>query len=140
MGSTTKVLACAFLLLVVAYAEAEPSAKSAPARLSTVGAFAFGGVGIAGITSSGEKDFRTILADSSALPQFEQVFAAGNLQAKAYALVGIRRLNRDRYNELSEPLRETTQQVTIFRGCIMSHEPFSSLLKSIDAGDYDARE
>jgi hypothetical protein len=109
-------------------------------RLSHVAIFAFGGVGFAGVTSEGEKDFRTVLARRSALPQFEQVFATGNLQAKAYALIGIRRYDLRRYNELSAPMHDLPQKITVFRGCIGSHEPFYSLLKSIDAGDYDPKK
>ncbi len=135
-----KILAGVLLLLATAVAQAKQSPVRPVERLSKVGVFAFGGIGFAGITSEGEKDFRTILASSSALSQFEQLFATGNLQAKAYALVGIRRLDLARYNELSAPLQEIPQRVTIFQGCVMSHVPFSSLLKSIGVGNYDAKK
>lgn len=140
MGMKIKPLVVIFLLFISALAQAETPADPTLDRLSKVSAFAFGGVGFAGVTSEGEKDYRAIMAHPSALETFEKLFATGNLQAKAYALVGIRRLDLRRYNELSAPLRGITQKVTVFRGCLMSHEPFASLTKSIDAGDYDAKK
>jgi hypothetical protein len=67
-------------------------------RLATVSAFAFGAVGFAGVTSKGEIDFRFILSRSEpiALAAFEKLFVAGNFQAKAYALAGIKKLNSNR--------------------------------------------
>ena len=140
MGAKIKLLTAVFLLIAGVLAQAETPVDPTLDRLSHVSIFAFGGVGIAGVTSEGEKDFRTVLARPSALPQFEQVFATGNLQAKAYALIGIRRFDLHRYNELSVPLRNISQKVTVFRGCLGSHEPFSSLLQNIDAGHYDAKK
>ena len=140
MSAKIKALAGAFLILAAVSMHAKESNDAVLARFSKVGAFAFGGIGFAGVTSEGEKDFRNILASSSAQAQFEQLYATGNLQAKAYALVGIRRLDMRRYNELSTPLRDISQPVTVFRRCIMSHELFSSLLKSIDDGAYDVKK
>lgn len=140
MGAKIKLLTAVFLMVANGIAHAETPVDPTLDRLSHAAIFAFGGVGIAGVTSEGEKDFRTVLTRPSALPQFEQVFATGNLQAKAYALIGIRRLDLHRYNELSAPLHNLSQKVTVFRGCIGSHEPFSSLLKSIDAGNYDPKK
>jgi hypothetical protein len=66
-------------------------------RLSKVERFAFGPTGYAGVTSEGEKDFRAVLGRSSALTDFEKLFAEGNIQAKSYALVGIRKLSQNAF-------------------------------------------
>ena len=105
-------------------------------RLSKVELFAFGGTGYAGVTSPGEKDFRTVLARSSALTDFEKLFAEGNLQAKSYALVGIHKLNPTRFNELARPLRDSKESVSTMKGCIVSHESFAFILKQIESGKY----
>jgi len=69
----------------------------------------------------------------------KNLFATGNTQAKAYALVGIRDLDVNRYNNLVAPQHGVTQTVTVQYGCIISHVPFSSIVKQIDAGAYDKK-
>jgi hypothetical protein len=105
-------------------------------HLSKVEQFAFGPTGYAGVTSAGEKDFRTVLNRNSALTDFEKLFVEGNLQAKSYALVGIYKLNATRFKELARPLRDSKESVTTMEGCIISHEPFAFILKQIESGKY----
>lgn len=105
-------------------------------RLSKVERFAFGPTGYAGVTSAGEKDFRTLLGRSSALTDFEKLFAKGNLQAKSYALVGIHKLDPTRFGQLARPLRDSKDRVATMKGCIISHEPFAFILKQIESGKY----
>lgn len=69
-------------------------------RLSKVERFAFGRIGFAAVISSGEKDYKTVLARSTALADFEKLFEVGNIQTKCYALVGIHKLNPTQFNEL----------------------------------------
>lgn len=139
MGTERKLLVV-ICLLFTAFAQAETPVDPVLDRLSKVGVFAFGGVGFAGVTSEGEKDYRAIMARPSALATFEQLFATGNAQAKAYALVGIRILDVQRFNELSKPLREVPSTITIQNGCLMSHVLFSAVLKGIDAGNYSDKK
>jgi hypothetical protein len=105
-------------------------------RLAKVERFAFGPTGYAGVTSAGEKDFRTVLGRSSAVTDFEKLFAEGNIQAKSYALVGIHKLSPTRFNELARQLRGSKERVTTMEGCIVSDEPFTYILKQIEAGKY----
>ena len=105
-------------------------------RLSKVKQFAFGPTGYAGVTSAGEKDFRTVLGRSSALTDFEKLFGEGNLQAKSYALIGIHKLNPTRFKELARPLLDSKERVTTMKGCIISGEPFAFILKQIESGKY----
>jgi hypothetical protein len=46
-------------------------------RLAKVDIFAFGGIGYAGMTSPGEKDYRLILSRTSAEADFERLFLVG---------------------------------------------------------------
>jgi hypothetical protein len=105
-------------------------------RLAKVGRFAFGPTGNAGVISPGEKDYGTVLATSTALADFEKLFTEGNVQAKCYALVGIRKLDPSRFKRLAQPLTESSETVTTLHGCIVSHAPVAEVLQQIAAGKY----
>jgi len=105
-------------------------------RLSKVGRFAFGPTGNAAVISTGEKDYRTVLETSTALADFEKLFAEGNVQAKCYALVGIRKLDPTPFKHLAQPLTESSETVTTMHGCIVSHAPVAEVLQQIAAGKY----
>jgi len=105
-------------------------------RLSKVEQFAFGPTGWLGVTSAGEKDFRTVIARSSVLTDFENLFAEGNIQAKSYALVGIHKLNPTRFKELASAVRDSKERVTTVSGCIIWHEPVARILQQIESGKY----
>jgi hypothetical protein len=71
------------------------------ARLSKVERFAIGGVGFAGMMSQGEKDYRSIMGSDSALDGMRELYRTGNLQAKAYALLGIHALDHKAFGSMS---------------------------------------
>jgi hypothetical protein len=98
--------------------------------------FAFGGVGYSGATSLGEKDYRAILARSSAIADFERIYSSGNLQAKCYALVGLRKLNPQRFKDLAQSLRNSKEQVATMHGCIIGQETLGAIIKQIESGKY----
>jgi hypothetical protein len=77
-----------------------------------------------------------ILSRSTALSDFEKLFAVGNAEAKCYALAGVRTLDLNRFEELSRPLRDSKQEVVTMNGCIVSRELFGTILKRIEAGQY----
>jgi len=108
-------------------------------RLANVDKFAFGGVGFGGVNSQGENDFRVILARTSARADFERLFAAGNIQAKCYALVALHDLDNRKFAELSSPLRNSNAQVRIMSGCIVSQQALSSVIARIEAGVFSLR-
>jgi hypothetical protein len=123
-------------LLFSAAAQSAQSVDTAFERLAKVGIFAFGGIGYAGVTSSGEKDYRAILARPSAMADFEKLYLSSSPQAKCYALVGIRKLNPQRFEELTESLRGSKEKVTTMHGCIVSSEPLGAVIKQIESGEY----
>ncbi len=123
-------------LLFSGVPQATQSVDTAFERLAKVEIFAFGGVGYAGVPSSGEKDYRTILAGPSALADSDRLYSSGNLQAKCYALVGIRKLNPQRFTELAQSLRGSKEQVATMHGCIMSQELLGVILKQIESDKY----
>lgn len=129
------------LILVISLAlasivHAADSTDTVLDRLAKVERFSFGGVGFAGIISPGEKDFRVILSRPSAKADFEKLLIIGNPQAKAYALVGMRVLDRKHFEQISRPLRNSTEEVVMESGCIVHQETFSTVLKQIDTGQY----
>lgn len=105
-------------------------------RLSKVERFAFGHTGFAGVISVGEKDYKTVLARSTALTDFEKLFAEGNVQAKCYALVGIHKLNPTRFKQLTQPLADSNENVAIMEGCIVLQVPLAKVIKQIATGKY----
>ncbi len=105
-------------------------------RLTKVGIFAFGGVGFAGATSQGERDYQSILSRPSAMADFESLFSSGNITAKCYALVAMRRLSPRRFRELAQPLRNSKADVATMHGCVMSREPLRLIINQIESGSY----
>src|SRR5438445_6329029 len=97
----------AAVLLTASGAQTRDSFAGAFDRLAKVDVFALGLVSFGAQISQGEKDFELIRARPTALADFERLFAVGNPQAKAYALVGIRRINPERYTRLAQPLRSS---------------------------------
>jgi hypothetical protein len=123
-------------LLFSAFPQATQPVDATFERLAKVERFAFGGVGYAGVISPGEKDYRVILARPSALADFERLYLSGNLQAKCYALVAIRKLNPQRFKELTQSSRTLKEQVATVHGCIISQEPLGDIIREIESGKY----
>jgi hypothetical protein len=123
-------------LVVVGAVRSEENSNTVVDRLAKVELFAFGGVGFVGVTSPGEKDYRLLLSSPSAEADFEKVFASGNLQAKCYALVGIRRLNPERFKTLSASLRSSQAKVSTMHGCTMFRRTAADLVELIETGYY----
>ncbi len=135
---TMKSWIIAALLLTVAVAQAAEPFETTFNRLVKVEHFAFGGTGFAGQISQGQKDYELILSRPSALADFERLYTVGNPQAKAYALVGIRKINPERFQQLAQPLRGSQEKVVTMGGCIVSHEVFAGVIRNIESGNYDS--
>jgi len=60
-----------FLLLATVMMQGQARPDSTLDQFAQTGVFAFGGVGFAGLTSQGEKDYQLIMAGSTALAEFE---------------------------------------------------------------------
>lgn len=129
-----QIVKASVFLLVAGFLAAETPTDPVLNRLAHVDHFAFGGVGFAGVTSQGEKDYRLILARPSALADFEKLFEAGNIQAKCYALIAIHDLDQRKFAELSLPLRQSKDKVKVMSGCIVSQQALSSVIARVDAG------
>ena len=126
----------AALLFAANVPQPQKPADQALEHLAKIDRFAFGGVGYAGTTSEGEKDYNLILAGPSAEADFEKLYSIGNLQAKCYALVGLRKLDRERFEELATSLQTSTRDVLTQSGCLVFPQPLRLIVDSIRAGVY----
>jgi hypothetical protein len=108
-------------------------------RIAIAKVYAFGGIGYAGTTSEGEVDFRIVMAQPPevALDAFEKLYATDNPQTKAYALAGIRKLGKGKFEELRLSLRTSGPQVQIEEGCIISEHSLKEIADRLESGGYD---
>jgi hypothetical protein len=125
------------LLLMSTSVKAQKSFPDALQEIATVKVFAFGGIGFAGRTSDGETDFRIILAQprDTAL---DALYRADNPQAKAYALAGIYRIDKDAFKSLRTSWHGSGLTVRTEEGCIVSEESLQKIADQLNAGKYDA--
>ena len=105
---------------------ATSSENSAARDLAAAKSLAFGGVGVAGLMSEGERNLRTVLKRPDATP-------AGTL----YILVGLRRCDRAAYQKVFDSLARRNDDVEVVRGCMISKEPFRQVLSQIQDGRFD---
>jgi len=94
--------------------------------------FAFGGVGFAGITSEGEKDFHRVLTEPNPIGLFAWVAGHGKPAARIYALVGLYRLDRATYEALKASVKGLS--VPTMSGCIGGLITGEEALRNIERG------
>jgi len=116
--------------------EAAPE-NSAARELAAAKSFAFGGVGVAGLMSAGERNLRTVLQGQDASQQLQAAFAHATPAGELYILVGLRRCDRAAYQKISDSLAVPNDKVEVAHGCMISREPFRQLLSEIQDGRFD---
>ena len=124
-------------------AETEPPSVPSPAEiqrgyegLAQIKEFAFGGVGIAGTRSEGEKYFTVVMSSTNALRLFRQAIATGSNEAKLYALVGIQHLDPTGYATASKAMLQNNPEVTTISGCIVTKVKAATVIDRIAKGAY----
>src|SRR4051812_7780158 len=127
------------LIWISAIAVSQNSTSATLQRISTARVFAFGGIGYAGTTSEGEKDFNVLMSlpPSEAITAFQSLYTTGNPQAKSYALAGIRKLDKTRFTDLLASVRTSDLKVKTERGCMVSEMPLREIAKDLNSGAYD---
>jgi hypothetical protein len=116
---------------------AATSENSAVSDLAAAKSFAFGGVGVAGLMSAGERNLRAILERPNASQQLQAALAHATPAGELYILVGLRRCDRAAYQKISTSLAVSNDNVEVARGCMISREPFRQLLSQIHDGRFD---
>ena len=108
--------------------------------LAQVTKFAFGPGAKSGKISEGEKKFHDLYHNKFAVTYLESVFQQGTVEAKMYALVGLRHKAPQVYEQYARANHALlrTQKVHAVLDGVSSKEDATHILKKIDAGDYDA--
>lgn len=86
------------------------------------------------------KAFRIILEQPPkvALDAFENLYKVDNPQAKAYALAGIRKLDKVAFQQLQASWHGSEPTVLIEEGCIVSENSLKEIAERLNSGKYDA--
>ncbi|HMH11759.1 MAG TPA: hypothetical protein VK578_01505 [Edaphobacter sp.] len=108
-------------------------------RLAGAKIFALWPVGYALETSQEEHQFKAIfvLDRGKAKQELELLYSSRNPQAMSYALVGMRKLDQNRYAELLAEARVSELEVTTMSGCVGETKTLRTVASELDAGKYD---
>lgn len=113
--------------------------KAAVKTLTEIPLFAFGGIGVAGLTSNGETAFHSVFDAKTAEADFQQILKTGTPQAQCYALVGLRLKDRAAFDEQVKPFAVSKKQVDTCAGCAPATLPMYSVVANIQHGAYDSQ-
>ena len=114
------------------------SSGSSTARdLAAAKSLAFGGVGVAGLMSEGERTLRAVLGRPDASQQLQAALAHATPAGTLYILVGLRRCDRAAYQKVFDSLARRNDDIEVVRGCMISKEPFRQVLSQIQDGRFD---
>jgi hypothetical protein len=113
------------------------SHNSAARDVAAARSFAFGGIGVAGLMSEGERNLRAVLAQPDASQQLQTALSHATPAGKLYILVGLRRCDRPAYQKVFDSLARPNDDVEVARGCMISREPFRQLLSEVQDGRFD---
>ena len=130
----TLIAAIGFSQLAIA---AGASENSAVRDLAAAKSLAFGGVGVAGLMSEGERNLRAVLQEPDASQQLQSALAQATPAGKLYILVGLRRCDRAAYQKALDSLSRPNDDVQVVRGCMISKEPFRQALSQVQDGKFD---
>jgi len=113
------------------------SENSAARDLAAAKSLAFGGVGVAGLMSEGERNLRAVLEWPDASQQLQAALPHATPAGTLYILVGLRRCDRAAYQKVFDSLARPNDDVEVVRGCMVGKEPFHQLLSQIQDGRFD---
>ncbi len=113
------------------------SENSAVRDLAAAKSLAFGGVGVAGLMSEGERNLRAVLERPDASQQLQAALAHATPAGRLYILVGLRRCDRAAYQKVFDSLGRPNDDVEVVRGCMISKEPFRQVLSQVQDGRFD---
>jgi hypothetical protein len=137
MKRFTAMLIAGIALLQSVLSAATASENSATRDLAAAKSFAFGGIGVAGLMSEGERNLRAVLDGPDASQQLQAALAHATPAGQLYILVGLRRCDRAAYQKIFDSLARPNDKVEVARGCMISREPFGQLLSEIQNGGFD---
>ena len=116
---------------------AASSENSAARDVAAAKSLAFGGVGVAGLMSEGERNLRAVLQQPDASQQLQAALAHATPAGKLYILVGLRRCDRAAYQKVFDSLGRPNDDIEVVRGCMISKKPFRQVLSQVQDGQFD---
>ena len=116
---------------------ATSSENSAVRDLAAAKSLAFGGVGVAGLMSEGERNVRAVLERPDASQQLQAALSHATPAGTLYILVGLRRCDRAAYQKVFDSVSRPDDNVEVVRGCMITKEPFRQVLSQIQEGRFD---
>ena len=131
------MLSTGMVLAQLGISAATSSENSAVPDLAAAKSLAFGGVGVAGLMSEGERNLRAVLAQPDASQQMQAALAHATPAGKLYILVGLRRCDRAAYQKVFDSVGRPNDDVEVVRGCMISKEPFRQVLSQVQDGRFD---
>src|SRR6476659_3650552 len=134
MKTLTIMLIAGFVFSRSGISAATSSENSAALELAAAKSLAFGGIGVAGLMSEGERNLRAVLERPDAAQQLQTALSHATPAGKLYILVGLRRCDRAAYQKVFDSLARPNDDVEVARGCMISREPFRQLLSEVQAG------
>jgi hypothetical protein len=137
MKTFTATLIAGIVLVQSGVVAATESENSAVRDLAATKSFAFGGIGVAGLMSEGERNLRLVLERPDASQQLQAAFAHATPAGELYTLVALRHCDRAAYQKVFNSLPRPNDDVEVARGCMISREPFRQLLSQIHDGRFD---
>src|SRR4030095_3846026 len=111
--------------------------NSAARDVAAAKSLAFGGVGVAGLMSEGERNLRAVLHQSDASQQLQAALAHATPAGGVHILVGLWWCDHAAYQKIFDSLARPNDDVEVARGCMISREPFRQLLSQIQDGRFD---
>jgi hypothetical protein len=130
-------LATGIILAQSGVSLAAPSEGKYARDLTAAKSFAFGGIGVAGLMSEGERNLRAVLERTDASQQLQAALTHATPAGELYILVGLRRCDPAAYQKIFSSLPRPDDDVEVARGCMISREPFRQLLSQIQDGRFD---
>ena len=113
------------------------SEDSAARDLAAAKFLAFGGVGVAGLMSEGERNLRAILERPEASHQLQAALDHATPAGTLYILVGLRRCDHAAYQKVFDSISRPDDNIEVVRGCMISKEPFRQVLSQVQDGRFD---
>jgi hypothetical protein len=98
-AKTFTVTLVAGIVLLLGVSVAGTSENSAARDLAAAKSSAFGGIGVAGLMSEGERNLRAVLERPDASQQLQAALSHATPAGKLYILVGLRRCDREPFHQ-----------------------------------------
>jgi len=137
MKTLITMLIAGIVLSELSYSGATSSENSSIHELAAAKSLAFGGVGVAGLMSEGERNLRSVLERPDASQQLQAALAQATPAGKLYILVGLRRCDHAAYQKALYSLRRPNYDIQVVRGFMVIKEPFRQVLSQVQDGRFD---